>query len=162
MLERISDPGLRVYVVWLPVLGFDGKKTAAAAAGLIPGARAAHFWDRDQRLGKVYAKVLGLPPDEFAWDVYLLFPVGVRWAADAPVPVYWMHQMFYPSENYLDAARFKVEVEKAMARQNTVSYERNLGRELLFPAFTESWQFEMRPDSSETLRELLQRQRVCA
>ena len=121
MLQKISAPGLRVYVVWLPVLGFDGKKAAAVAAGLIPDARAAHFWDQDQRLGKVYAKVLGLSPEEFAWDVYLLFPAGARWGAEAPVPSYWVHQMFHPSENYLDGGRFRVEVEKLTARQKAVS-----------------------------------------
>lgn len=128
MLEKVSNPRLRVYVVWLPILGFDGKKAAAAATGLIPDSRAAHFWDRDQRVGKVYAKVLGLPPDEFAWDVYLLFGESARWQTEAPVPAYWMHQVFYPSDNYLDGSKFRVEVEKVVARENSSSYENRPAR----------------------------------
>ena len=128
MLEKVSDPRLRVYVVWLPILGFDGKKAAAAATGLIPDSRAAHFWDREQGIGKVYAKVLGLPPEELAWDVYLLFPAGARWQAEPPLPAYWMHQVFYPSDNYLDGSKFRVEVEKLVALENRNSYENRPAR----------------------------------
>jgi hypothetical protein len=124
VLEKVSDPRLRVYVVWLPILGFDGKKAAAAATGLIPDSRAAHFWDREQGIGTVYVKVLGLPPEELAWDVYLLFPGGARWQAEPPLPAYWMHQVFYPSDNYLDGSKFRVEVEKLVALENRNSYEK--------------------------------------
>lgn len=80
----------------------------------IPDSRAIHFWDPDQKLGKIYAKVLGLTADQCAWDVYLLFPRGVRWEGEAPTPVYWMHQLSYPSENYLDGDKFRKEVEKRL------------------------------------------------
>ena len=106
----MPDPGLRVYIVWLPILGPESKKGAAGATTLISDARAAHFWDRDQTL----AKVLGLPPDDLAWDVYLLFPGGVRWEMEAPKPSYWMHQVSYPSDNYLDGHRFRAELERLL------------------------------------------------
>jgi hypothetical protein len=112
VLDKVPDPALRVYVVWLAILGPDAKKAAAGATTLISDSRAAHFWDRDQTLGKLYAKVLGLPPDDLAWDVYLLFPEGVRWETKAPKPAYWMHQAFYPSDNYLNGQKLRVEVEK--------------------------------------------------
>ena len=114
MLEKIADPGLRVYVVWLPVLGNDARSRANEITAAIPDPRAIHFWNRDQRLGKIYAKVLGLTADQCAWDVYLLFPQGIRWEAGAPTPVYWMHQLTYPSENYLDGDKFRKEVEKSL------------------------------------------------
>ena len=114
MLEKVPDPDLRAYIVWLPILGPESKKAAAGATTLISDARAAHFWDRDQTLGKLYSKVLGLPPDDLAWDVYLLFPAGVRWEREAPKPVYWMHQVFYPSDNYLDGHKFRVEVKRLL------------------------------------------------
>jgi hypothetical protein len=110
----MSDPSLRVYIVWLPILGLDAKKAAADATGLIPDSRAAHFWDRDQALGKIFAKVLRLPPDDFAWDIYMVFPGGVRWDVKAPTPAYWMHQIFSPSDNYLDGRKFRLEVEKLL------------------------------------------------
>ena len=112
----MSDPSLRVYIVWLPILGLDARKAAADATGSIPDSRAAHFWDRDRTLGKMYARVLRLPPDDLAWDIYLLFPGGVRWDATAPAPAYWMHQIFYPSDNYLDGRKFRLEVEKLLPK----------------------------------------------
>jgi hypothetical protein len=114
VLEKVPDPGLRVYIVWLPILGLDAKKAAAGATALISDSRAAHFWDGDQTLGRLYAKALRLPPDDLAWDVYLLFPGGVRWEREVPKPAYWMHQVFYPSSNYLDGYKFQVEVEKLL------------------------------------------------
>jgi len=65
-------------------------------------------------LGKLYAKVLGLPPDDLPWDVYLLFPGGVLCEREAAKPRYWMHQVFYPSDNHLDARKLRVEVEKLL------------------------------------------------
>ncbi len=132
MLEKVSDASLRIYVVWLPILGFDGRKAVAAATGLIPDSRAAHFWDREQAIGKANSKVLGLAPDELAWDVYLVFPAGARWQAEVPFPVYWMHQMFYPSDNYLNGSRFRVEVQKVVVRENRISNEDHPVRQLLF------------------------------
>ena len=114
MLEKIADPSLRVYVVWLPILGNDARSGALGITVAIPDLRAIHFWNQDQRLGKIYAEVLGLTADQCAWDVYLLFPRGVRWEADAPTPVYWMHQLTYPSDNYLDGDKFRKEVEKRL------------------------------------------------
>jgi hypothetical protein len=96
--------------------GGAGKdvRSAADATDLIKDSRAAHFWDRDQTLAKTYAKILGLPPDDLAWDVYRLFPEGVRWDERAPRPAYWMHQISYPSDNYLDGRKFRLEVEKLL------------------------------------------------
>lgn len=114
MLEKISDANLRVYVVWLPILGGDREDGAEQMAGLIPDHRAVQFWDQEQSLGKIYAKVLGLPPGTYAWDVYLVFPPGVRWENEAPRPIYWMHQLFYPSENYLNGEKLHLEVERTL------------------------------------------------
>jgi hypothetical protein len=100
---------------------------AADATGLIPDSRAAHFWDKDQTLGKIYAKVLGLPPDDIAWDIYLLFPRGVRWDVKAPAPAYWMHQIFYPSANYLDGRKLRLEVEKLLPERSQESNKAQFG-----------------------------------
>ncbi len=81
----------------------------------------------DQATGKIYAKVLGLPSGQVAWDVYLVFPPGARWESQAPKPTYWMHQLSYPSENYLSGEKLRGEVERTLkyskAKESTRSAE---------------------------------------
>src|SRR6516165_1153098 len=84
-MERISDPNLRAYIVWLPVLP--------------SGAHA----------GKAYSSILHLPSGLPAWDVYLVFGPEVHWEGSPPAPTYWMHQLGRagPPELRLDGERLE-------------------------------------------------------
>jgi hypothetical protein len=87
---------LRVYVVWEPILPDDDAPSAARAARGFADPRVTQYWDPDRTLGLVLGERLGVPPRDpgrvtgVAWDVYLLFGRGARWA-DAPA--LWMNQL---------------------------------------------------------------------
>jgi hypothetical protein len=101
VLERLRDPALRAYFVWLPILGSDDLGAARRAAARHPDPRVLHFWDREGALGHALGDVLAIPPRPYddgphgtAWDVYLLYPPGTHWqGATPPVPTFWMHQL---------------------------------------------------------------------
>jgi hypothetical protein len=109
-MEKISDPNLKAYIVWLPVLPFRAHESAARReAGRIPDRRAVGFYDPDTHLGKLYSAILHLPRGLPAWDVYLVFGPEVRWEQSPPAPTYWMHQLgrVGPRELLLDAEQMR-------------------------------------------------------
>lgn len=91
MLEREPSKDLAVYAIWVPELGATEKNVSGAVA-LVPDKRARHYWNADDSLGRAFGAVLRTPAT--AWDVYLLYPRGARWAAASPPkPIFWMHQL---------------------------------------------------------------------
>ena len=93
VLDDIDDPSLRVYVAWVPVLPEDVEAPDEETTGIVPDARARHYWDAEGHLPKLFHSVLGLPADWPAWDVYLAYPPGVTWGETPPAPAYWEHQL---------------------------------------------------------------------
>ncbi|MBI3928095.1 MAG: hypothetical protein HY319_21305 [Armatimonadetes bacterium] len=85
LLERYPEAaGL---VVWLPMLATDDEHAAARMTS-----PAWQIWDGQLETARAFRRTLGLGRQ--AWDVYLLYPAGVRWeAGDPPVPPVWMHQL---------------------------------------------------------------------
>ena len=61
-------------------------------------ARAAHFWDPDQRFALDLKKKLAADPqhpqpkccdtDKVPWDIILIYPPGVKWEHDLPRATY--------------------------------------------------------------------------
>lgn len=123
VLAKVKDNRLKVYVVWEPIMPKDGPEPLVAAAAVMAGeTRAVQYWDGGAVSGKAYVKKLNLPLKSAAWDIYFLFPPGVKWEKDPPAPSFWMHQLnFLPftdgDNNFghlrLDAARFLEEVQRA-------------------------------------------------
>lgn len=101
--EAIVEPtppiGAEIFVVWLDVLPFDGKKTAAKTAQILsPDPRIHHFHDPDRLVGKAVAR--SLQWDEgFAWDIYLLYQTGTQWKELPPAPQGYVHQLSRRSED---------------------------------------------------------------
>ncbi len=93
VLDAISDPSLRAYVAWVPILPDDTGAPDEATRSLVPDPRASHFWDAERRLPEPFNRVLGLPAGWPAWDVYLAYPPGVRWEKGPPAPAFWHHQL---------------------------------------------------------------------
>ena len=109
-MERISDPNLRAYIVWLPVLPSGAHEAAAQReTKRIRDNRAVQFFDAEARVGKVYSSILHLPSGLPAWDVYLVFGPEVHWEGSPPAPTYWMHQLGRagPPELRLDGERLE-------------------------------------------------------
>src|SRR5215831_13211525 len=118
-MERISDPNLRAYIVWLPVLPSGAHEPAARrAAERIPDSRATRFFDAEGRTGSVYSSILHLPSGLPAWDVYLVFGAEVRWEGNPPAPTYWMHQLGRagPPELRLDGQRLERVVSSLLSK----------------------------------------------
>ncbi len=121
VLETVSDPNLRVYAVWEPILRSDNEESAKLAPRLIPDPRVTHFWVASRDVGKMFQAPIALKTEP-AWDVYLVYPPGVRWGDSVPVPEYFQHQLGgrLPKEQRLNgpglAQRIQSLIEPATAR----------------------------------------------
>ena len=77
----------------------DDLKAARRLEGTFRDDRVSHAWDPNRVIGSLAARTLGLT--KTGWDLYLLYPPGVAWEADAlPEPALWMAQL--PSEQGVD------------------------------------------------------------
>jgi hypothetical protein len=85
---------LAALVAWVPILAADATGPDEGNLALVGDERALHFWDVNRQLPPLFARLLELPDPIPAWDVYLVYPPGVRWDADSPAaPAYWQHQL---------------------------------------------------------------------
>ena len=93
VLERLKDSDVRLYAVYLPILRGDREESVPAAITRPPDSRVSYFWDGSGEMAQAYSRVLRLPEDRPAWDVYLLFGREAEWKSEPPFPDYWMHQL---------------------------------------------------------------------
>lgn len=114
ILDKISDPDLRVYVVWEPVSSQDGEQAARDAVSLISGDRVTHFWSADRFTGKAFQNV-ATPQKDPLWDVFLVFAEGKRWGDSPPAPDLFMHNLRekedLPKDQYLNSAKLAARVQ---------------------------------------------------
>ena len=124
VLNNISDPRLKVFVIWEPILPKDSFDAVEDATAILKDEwRARQFWDPLAESGKRIKKLLGLEIANPAWDIYMLYPPGVKWRDATPKPEYWMHQItFKPGGNderrfgaqRLDTKRLREEIERRL------------------------------------------------
>lgn len=118
VLESLPDANLAVLTVWEPILTHDDEGAARRAMALVTDERVAQFWAPDLALGHAFAPVLGLSREP-AWDVYLVYPPGVRWdEGPPPAPRDFQHQLSgrLPAGKRLDGAALRVLVQHASQR----------------------------------------------
>ena len=93
--------------------GHVGPATATAS-----DPRIAHFWDPKGLELTLFRGPLNMTSD--VWDVYLLYPPGVRWEGSTPpAPTYWMHQLEALQSSSippLDGAAFATHARELLAR----------------------------------------------
>lgn len=100
ILEARPELAVRVFVVWEPVIATDVAPPTTSTLRRIHDCRAAQFWDHDRVLSKVIVRSVLAAPDRYGladevyedsivWDTVALFPPGLRWEADFPVPTYY-------------------------------------------------------------------------
>jgi hypothetical protein len=113
VLAREASNSLAAYAVWVPQLGAQ-EWNVPGGVGLVPDKRVRHYWDGADVLGRAYQEVL--PTPGAAWDVYLVYPRGVRWTAvKPPKPLFWMHQLpGVTTAPHLDADVLREHVEKSL------------------------------------------------
>jgi hypothetical protein len=96
VLSKVKNNRLKVFVIWLPMVGGDSREAALHARGLIGDRRASHFWDPRREMATAFGKLIGQSEGRrprLAWDFYVVFDTSVKWKAAVPVPVDWMHQL---------------------------------------------------------------------
>lgn len=100
-------PEVAAIVVWQPMLEGDSAAAARRASGVFAGADAEQMYDAGRRTGGAYARGpfrgnwnqadAALPPDHWLramrtkpeaeepeWDLYMMYPPGVRWEGETP------------------------------------------------------------------------------
>jgi hypothetical protein len=102
----------RLYILWLPVLENDTLQAAEGMRVTLPtDTRIMHFWDHDLLVSKAYHRVLQLGQRQrkhrIAWDLFLLYDVGIVWSKVPPMPAFWMHQLFLDEVPKLDVTILK-------------------------------------------------------
>lgn len=104
VFDRIEGPGLAGYVVWGPMLGDETAEHADTATGFLNDPRVGHFWTPEHTLALALSGQVGMPADEPAWDVFLLYPPEAAWGDKPPDPAVVMHvDRPLPEEQRLDA-----------------------------------------------------------
>jgi hypothetical protein len=83
VLTAQSDPRLRVFVVWEPVLATDWGAPSTFTLRRISDSRAQQYWDR----GRLLSKAMGEKDNSsIVWDHALVYPKGAVWQDAPPKP----------------------------------------------------------------------------
>jgi hypothetical protein len=83
MLAQYPSDQLRVYAVWLPMLGGDAREEWNGTT--MSDTRVTHFWDGDRLVGQWFAKHVD-DYEGIAWDVYYLYGPEATWET-IPLPL---------------------------------------------------------------------------
>lgn len=119
LFAKNSDTTLRGFIVWVPMLPSDTNESIPIPMPGTNDKRMNECWDSRKAIAKAFTPVLDLKTD--AWDVYLIYPHGVRWDGDAPPkPSYWMHQLSKPESGaankpFLDPKIFESKVRAELS-----------------------------------------------
>jgi hypothetical protein len=119
VMKTMDDPRLRLYVVWGPMEEEDTEADARRATINAPDPRATHFWTDDDVLADTWAQVLGVVDDETGYDLYMMFPPGVRWEEKPPVPPYfmWIEKQGLPKETKFNGVTFAEQVRRFLGAE---------------------------------------------
>lgn len=96
----------------------DSLEAATNAAGPLTDSRVRHFFDPDKQVGMAIADSLQWE-GHIAWDIYLFYMPGQKWADRAPSPVFYAHQLtnaWADRDHYRVAADLTEELRGAMAK----------------------------------------------
>jgi hypothetical protein len=98
MLEKIHSSGLRVLVVWEPILPTDWAPPTTAALGRIHEGGVIQFWDKNHLVSNEIRRELDADPKgpkpscctagDNLWDLAVLYPKQVHWNGAAPKPLF--------------------------------------------------------------------------
>ena len=106
LLKDVTSDHLRVYFVWIPILGHDSRGWAEKRTLEVQDDRVSHFWDGNHVVGKSWIPTLTLPGP--AWDVYFLYNPQSVWDKIPSQPAFLMHQLAnLPPELHLSKAKAK-------------------------------------------------------
>lgn len=116
VVAKTTSDGLAVHVVWLPMLQNDTKASAVEARSLLPDAT--HYWSEDQNIGLAFGEAIALPNDrKVAWDIYFIYPRGVAWNDEIPLPSEWCHQLGRDERHLRDGSQLREWLQAELARR---------------------------------------------
>jgi hypothetical protein len=135
LLEKLSSPSLKLYVVWFPLLPKDNRELAQKAVSYFHDPRVRQYWLPSWKLANGYGGILEFPKDykyQVAVDVYMVFDDQVKWEDALPRPTTYMHRLGEaPNERHLDGDKLRDTVEKlvqqAVARNACQCTAKNSG-----------------------------------
>jgi hypothetical protein len=84
VMDRINDPNLRVYAVWIAPDRPEAGKVVRHLAELAPDPRITHFWATEKSFAKLFEPVLALY--KFTAEPCMLFGPDKSWTDPAPFP----------------------------------------------------------------------------
>lgn len=120
VLKAMDDPRIRSYIVWGPMEDEDTEADARKVTVNAPDPRVTHFWTDDDVLADTWAQVLGVVDDETGYDLWMIFPPGVRWEGEKPpVPPYfmWIEKQGLPKELKFNGIPFAEQVRRFLAAE---------------------------------------------
>lgn len=85
VLEQITSPDLKVYVVWEPAVRADSEQASRAASHLVSDPRVQQFWSGSRFTGHSFGKLSG-KEGKPVWSSFLIFGGDKRWTDSPPVP----------------------------------------------------------------------------
>jgi hypothetical protein len=85
LLREINSQGVRVLVIWEPVLATDLAPPSTAALARIPDVRAAQYWDRKRALSHLLGEH---NRSTVVWDHIAVYAPGTLWQDAPPKLVY--------------------------------------------------------------------------
>jgi hypothetical protein len=85
LLRGINDKGVRVFVVWEPVLVTDFAAPSTASLARVPDVRAAQYWDRKRALSHLMGEHNRA---SVVWDHIAVYAPGEMWKDVPPKPAY--------------------------------------------------------------------------
>lgn len=123
ILEEVSDPRLKVYMVWGPMLGEETAEDAVVATAFLHDQRSIHFWTPLHDVAKLFQGPAGLPADELAWDTFQLFSPTAEWGKTPPQPVYVMHvEKSLPKELRLNGNTLRGQIETLLSSADSAGH----------------------------------------
>ena len=108
---------MRFYAVWVPIIWSDFERSVPGATRRLRDQRVSHYWDGQGELVRGYSSVLGLPDEQPAWDVYLLYGPDAEWGNAPPAPTFWMHQLGIDEERQFDGTKLAAELNKLLQQR---------------------------------------------
>jgi pimeloyl-ACP methyl ester carboxylesterase len=119
-MEGLEDEaGLRLYVVWGPMLDKETAEDATKATAAVPDRRATHFWSETDGVAELFRQTLGFTDEEESgWDTFSVYDAGTRWGEGPPPPPdYSMHTgKPLPEERKFNARTLAREAERLLER----------------------------------------------
>jgi len=98
LLDRGTDPKLRVLVVWEPMLATDWRAPSGSTLARISDRRARQFWDPKHLVSLQLSRIRMAKPGQqepaccqdegFYWDEAILYAPKTEWK-EMPVSTFW-------------------------------------------------------------------------